>query len=128
MMKKVSKKAKRPKEEDFYVAVPVDNEGFMHPAVDWHVSLGHDAIERPGKFTRDPDNYRLTLSIHDDDVALRVAIMILEKLHEQRGEVIELELTGHVSSENFHFEDLTEEETKVVYQRWLDRIEKERHP
>jgi len=100
------------------MAVPIDGEDddWFDRSIEWSVSLDSE---------RHADNFRVSLIISNENDALAIAAEILNQLRHRKGESIELELTGHVFTENFQFEELTEQEAEVVYKRWQTRVNEE---
>lgn len=107
---------------DVYLAVPLEEEEneVVNPAVRVSVQvLGVDTATEG----IDEDEYVTTLYIGDRTRAMTLALAILEQVRDDPGEAVEVKLNAKVQIDEFQCERLTEEEAKVVHERYLERME-----
>ena len=107
---------------DAYLAVPLDEEEEMavNPAVEVNVQVFAVETSTSGL---DEDESVTTIYVGEAKRAMTLALEILKQVRDKPGEAVEVKVSARVTPDALHCERLTEDEERVVHQRWVERME-----
>lgn len=111
---------------DVYLAVPLEEEDeLLDPSVKLTVHVTYvETMVGDGRRAPSNDDPQTTLYVGDAKLAITLAMEILRQVRDRPGEAEEIEVHSSVRVDEFQCERLTEDEARVVHERYLERMAK----